>query len=493
MIRHALAAALLAAASSSCSRLPTAGGLPTNGSTEFRHVAVIDVATGAVLPDRTVLVSGNRIVSIASGEQASAAGTVIDGRGKFLMPGMWDMHMHVATLPDSTTSLNARARSTYFPRLLAAGVTGIRDMGSWLDSIVELRREVRTGATLGPRMVVAGSLLDGKSPWSPPTPHAWIVETPAQAKFAVDSLARAGVDFIKVHDLLARDVFFAAVAAARTHGLPLVGHMRPNVPVTEAVAAGQRGIEHVAIELAAGCTSNDTGRANAFYGAWIKGGWPAYVRETRQLWADREPARCAAMFAGLRDAGVGFTPTLVLRMQDSSLMSVAERSELTPSAANQCAGTLNDWGALADSLRQASYETAFDIVRAAHAAGVRILAGTDGPMGCLAPGRSLQRELVALTRAGLSPLEAIQSATIEPARFMGFADSLGTVEAHKVADLVLLDANPLLSLSALVRPAGVMANGRWLSREELEKRVRGSSEPHSTTLQLSNTTPRNHR
>lgn len=437
-------------------------------SLELRHVTVVDLERGRLLTNRNVVIDGNRIVSMRLGGAATSGARVVDATGKYLIPGLWDMHVHVTTSPESTIALGRRAREVFFPQYLAAGVTGLRDMAGWLDTITALRREVRDGVILGPRLVIAGRLLGGKNPYMPGAPHAWVVSTPEEVTAAVDSLKLAGADFIKVHDMLRPDVFFAAAKAAREAGLPLVGHLRPSVPVAAAVAAGQVGLEHVPIELAAACTPNDTANANAFYGAWIAKGWTEFVRGTADLWAEREPARCEAVFKLLHDAGVRLDPTMVLRMQDRAWSRGINRDALTTGNAAICDATVKDWGGTSDSVRATYYRTIFDIVGTAHRAGIHLLAGTDGPGGCLAPGSSLLAELDMMTRAGLTPLEALRTATSEPARFLGLADSLGTVAVGFVADLVLLDASPLTSLATLANPAGVVANGRWMDRAALK-------------------------
>ena len=430
----------------------------------IEHVAIVDVVNGATRPNMTVVVSGNRIAAIyADGTRRTTKGSrVVNGAGKYLIPGLWDMHVHAFTFPESTMTLGERATRVYFPQYLAAGVTGIRDMGGWLDTVVAVRRRVRAHEILGPRIVAAGRLLGGRSPWAPPSPHVWVVNDPDSASLAVDSLRRAGADFIKVHDLLKRDVYLAIARRARETGIQLVGHLRPSVTVDEAIDAGQVGFEHVAIELVVACAGGGTERAGQFYDRWIKGGWPAFVKETAELWAGRDSSLCAATMEHMRRIGVHVTPTLVLRMQDSVFMTHVLIRDLTPAAALRCASDVKDWGSLPDSLRQLYYRTVLDIVGTLHRAHVVVVAGTDGPSGCLAPGTALHEELEKLVLAGLTPAEALRAATIEPARFLNLADSLGTIEVGKVADLVLIEADPLENISNTRKVFGMVADGRWI-------------------------------
>lgn len=437
----------------------------------FTHVNIIDVVTGNTRRDLTLVVSGNRIVSIhpTNGTPSPSGAEIIDASGKYLIPGMWDMHVHAFTFPESTIALRRRAIEVYFPQFLGAGVTGIRDMGGWVDTVMDVRRRVQSHEVLGPRIVAAGRLFGGKNPWAPSSPHAWVITNPDSARIAVDSMRRAGASFIKVHDLLKRDVYFAIAAAARELKLPLVGHMRPAVGVAEAIDAGQIGMEHVPIELVVACAGGGTREANDFYDQWIKGGWLAFIRGTAALWAERDPAKCDAILKRMKEAGGHVTPTLVLRMQDSAFLARVNVSYLTPASRATCATTVKDWGSVPDSLRSLYYQTTFDIVNMLSRAGVGILAGTDGPGSCLLPGASLHEELENLVRAGLTPLNALRTATLEPARFMGLADSLGTIKRGNVADLVLLEADPLRDIRNTRLVAGVIVDGQWISSKDIQR------------------------
>lgn len=439
------------------------------------HVNVIDVLTGDTRRDLTLVVSGNRIVSIhpTDGIPSASGAKIIDAGGKYLIPGLWDMHVHAFTFPDSTIALSRRATEVYFPQFLAAGVTGIRDMGGWVDTVIDVRRRVQSHQVLGPRIVAAGRSFGGKNPWAPSSPHTWVITNPDSARLAVDSMRRAGASFIKVHDFLERDVYFAIAAAARELKLPLVGHLRPSVSVVEAIDAGQVGMEHMAIEIVVACAGGGTREANDFYNQWIKGGWAAFIRGTATLWAQRDSAKCDAIMKRMKVADVHITPTLVLRMQDSAFLARVNLSDLPPASRLTCTTTVKDWGSVPDSLRSLYYQTTFDIVSTLHRAGVGILAGTDGPGSCLVPGASLHEELENLVRAGLSPLDALRTATLEPARFMGLSDSLGTIKPGNIADLVLLEADPLSDIRNARLVAGVIVDGRWISSKDIERMQRG--------------------
>lgn len=468
---HAVAITGLALLQTNCTSVPPRQRSVAEPELAFTNVSVIDVNGGPTRSQMTVVVSGRRISAVypTDARRFRANVRIVDGRGKFLIPGLWDMHVHPFISPESTLTLGQRATNIYFPHFLASGITSIRDMGGWLDTVISVRQRVLAREVVGPRIVMAGRVFGGENRWAPPSPHVWLVTNADSARAGVDSMRRARVDFIKVHDLLSRDAYFAIAKRAHELGLPLVGHLRPSVTLDEAIDAGQVGIEHVPIELVVACAGGGTAVANEFYDQWIKGGWSAFVRRTAQLWASRDSSRCSGVMSRMRGAGMRVTPTLILRMQDSSLRSRIPLSELTPENAKRCASDVADWGSLNDSLRTLYYRAVFEVVATLRAAGVQLLAGSDGPSGCLAPGFALHEELENLVRAGLTPLDALRAATLEPARFLGLADSLGTIQPGKLADLVILDADPLIDIRNTRRVAGVIADGRWLDHAELNR------------------------
>jgi imidazolonepropionase-like amidohydrolase len=444
---------------------------PSSPVIAFINVSVVDPESDSLQRDMSVLVNGNRIMAVrpASAGPPPRGATVIDGRGKYLMPGLWDAHVHVMTGPDSGLGMIERARDRFFPQFLTYGVTSIRDMGSYGDSMEVLRGKIRDGAILGPRIIAGGRLIAGLNPWAPPSPHSILVTSPDSARAAVEQVRAEGGDFIKAHDMLSRAAFLEVAAAAREARLPLVGHLRPSVTVEEAIAAGQVGIEHTPVELMAACGPGDARAAsNAWYQAWIADGWRAHIEGMVELWGRREEAQCRRVLALLRDAGVHITPTTVLRMQDS-VFAIRTGPPLTRTAesAKQCASDSTVWYDLPAELRASYARTLDSFVGHLYREGIEIMAGSDGPGGCLTPGAALHEELRALVRAGLTPRQAIRAATTVPARFAGVGDSVGTVGAGKVADLVLLGQNPLLDIENTRSIEAVMLGGRLLRRDEL--------------------------
>jgi imidazolonepropionase-like amidohydrolase len=423
------------------STLITAQGTPTSSVVAFRHVAVLDGTDASPRRDRSVIIRGNRIVSVGpASTRLPRVARVIDGRGKFLVPGFWDMHVHTV-VPAGRAVL-----SLY----IANGVTGVRDMaGDWLQ-LSEWRREISAGRLLGPRIVASGPYIEGGDV---PIPHI-LARNPDEARAAVDSLARLGVDFIKLHSQMSREVYFAAARAAREKGIPFVGHVPRTVLAAEASDSGQRSLEHL-LQIPAPCTPAES--------LALQPRFPIQAVLGRCTSEDLAP-----LFARFVRNGTWIVPTLTAGYE----IALWPKRELPgDTLARYIPDTLrrfiaqifempSDVPSDADVVGRVLYEKRLAVVGAMHRAGVGILPGTDAPLRNSPPGFGLHEELTLLVRAGLSPRAALRSATLEPARFFGMLDSLGTIAPGKVADLVLLDANPLVDIRNTRRVVAVVANGR---------------------------------
>ena len=425
------------------------------------HANVVDVQTGQIQADQTVVIAGSRIVRVGPSARPTpyGPGQVIDAKGQYLIPGLWDMHTHVYF--DGTASAGT---DLILPLLVANGVTGIRDMGSELDSILRARQAVATHRILGPRMLVSGPMLDGgKSPYK----AAIAIATPEEGRRAVDRLKARGVDFIKVQSLVPRAAYFAIMAEAKKVGLPVDGHVPDGVRAAEAVAAGQRTFEHLIGIFEASSPDEAT---------YVAGG----PKSPGRFLATYDPAREAAIIKLLAARQVWQCPTLFWERgqwlvdaidwrQDSALAYAGHSWVETrwPRAQKSIAQSL-DTEPLAVREKFVAHE--LDIVRRLHAAGVGFLAGTDMPAGVdLIPGVSLHLELQRFVAAGFTPLQALQTATLNPALFYHRLQDFGTVQPGRVADLVLLSANPLVNIANTRRIAAVVADGRYLSRTELDQ------------------------
>ena len=444
------------------------------------HVTVIDVATGARLRDRTVVVRGNRIAAMGRSARARVPrdARVVDGRGKYLIPGLWDMHVH---------ALRAGRAPWMFPLFIAAGVTGIRDTGSPLDTLLLYRAKVRSGEMLGPRIVGTGPLLDGpRGQWSTFTIP---VESPTTGRRAVDSLADARVDFIKVYSGLSRDAFLAIADEAKRRGVPVIGHVPESITALEASQAGMKSIEHLT-QVPLACVPDSVGRALARE-MTDRAARPGMTQDSIQALQLEVIGRAASAFseALCEQLGARFARNGTWQVPTHERLQHWSRSFLASDTAGRdtllryvppkvraiwkhyqdsiiALGPLNDvfpnW-----------YPLASRVIRALHRGGDGILAGTDTDGNDAniygVPGFSLHRELEALVRdVGLTTLEALRAATLGPAYFLNATDSLGTVAPGKVADLVLLDADPLADVHNTQRIHAVIANGRLLDRAALD-------------------------
>ncbi|HEX6106617.1 MAG TPA: amidohydrolase family protein [Gemmatimonadales bacterium] len=438
----------------------------------LEHVTVLDVLDGERRRDLTILVEGTRIVAVAPSSRAEVpAGTrAVDGSGWYVIPGLWDAHVH-----------SAWNTAWHFPLLVAHGITGVRNMHTSVDTALELTRavarRVASGELLGPRFLANGPIVDGDPSVQDGSVTA---RTPAEGRAIVDSLARAGADFIKVYSNLSREVYLAIAAQARLRGIPLDGHVPFQVRSAEAAAAGQRTSEHL-FGLQMGC-SRVADSLRAEHARLMAPGTPLPPEQVEDVFfglihaasATRNADTCAETIQAYRRHGVAVVPTLAALAAFSdpaAVLADTARMRLVPEEVRRQWGRLAKAGVFEGTTGTGARVAALENLRLLHAAGVRILAGTDLGNPFLVPGASLHDELLLLAEAGLSPLEALQAATVEPARVLGLGDSVGRVAVGMLADLVLLEADPLDDLRHTRRIIGVVVNGRYLDRRELDELV----------------------
>ena len=424
------------------------------------HVNVVDVASGADHANVTVVVAHGRIIAMGPSETTPppSGARVVDATGKFLIPGLWDMHVHLGQWPVSALRL-----------LVAHGVTGVRDMGTALGEIQVLRDAVAAGRTVGPRVVAAGAILDGPGHASP---ERRIVASVAEATFVVDSLAAAGADSIKVYEFLPRDAFLAIVAEAKAKHLDVVGHVPRAAGVIRAIDAGQRSVEHLSgVPLPCPLSMRWAARTPGLGGVMPPCGDDGARRD---------------VFAHFRAANAWVTPTLVAyrgaaRATDPSALGTAAEPRMrlvNATVRRHWDEQIAKWPKLVPaSYRRSLPELYGRVTRDAHLAHVAFLAGSDLGNTLVFPGSGLHDELELLVGAGLSALEALQAATVGPARFLGVADSLGRVEPGMVADLVLLDADPRADIRNVRRIAAVVRGGVLLDRRALDRLVADETPP----------------
>jgi imidazolonepropionase-like amidohydrolase len=428
------------------------------------HVTIIDTTGGAPKPDMTVVVQDHRIVDLGKSDvvHAPAGARLVDGSGKYLIPGLWDMHVH-----EVFGDWIPRNEKVVPPLFVANGITGVRDMGGDLDVLKVWRAEIAAGRLLGPRMIIAGPMLDGPVPRFPSSAP---VANPADARRWVDELTHQGVDFIKIQSLIPRDGYFAAADEAKKLGMVFVGHVPDAVRASEASNAGQKSIEHFT-GIFEGCSTIED--------QLIKG--PKSLGRNVSTY---DPARAKALIALMAKNQTWQVPTLVWErgqwLIDDIDLSHDPLIKYAPAAWKDrtwpmfVKDILKDMDTDPLPVRKKFVQMELDMTLAMFRAGVPFLAGTDTAAGVhIFPGFSLHQELALFVKAGLTPLQALQTATLNPAKFMGRTADLGTIEKGKLADLVLLDANPLDDIANTQKIRGVVLAGRYFDRRALDEMLRG--------------------
>ena len=355
---------------------------------------------------------------------------------------------------------------------IANGITGVRDMGSSLDDVLRARSEIAAHRMVGPRMVVAGPMLDGPRSRSK---SEMAMATAEDGRKGVDSLADRGVDFIKVQSGVPREAYFAIAAEAKKRGIEFEGHVPDAIRASEAITAGQRTFEHL-IGIFEASTPDETMFLTRKYGAGADSAGNKSLatllnrydakREADiiQLIAKNKVWQCPTLFW---ERGQWLVDVIDFKQDpDSAFIPKTWMDRKFPSSQRSIARSM-DTDSLAVRQRFVAHE--LDIVRKLHAAGVPFLAGTDSPAGVdLTPGISLHLELQRFVAAGFTPLEALQTATINPARFFGKVSDYGSVQPGRIADLVILRANPLENIANTRTIAGVIADGKYWSSSDLE-------------------------
>jgi hypothetical protein len=430
---------------------------------------VIDGTGAATTSNATVLVVDDRIAQIGKvgSTDIPSAGTIVDAKGKFLIPGLWDMHVHWH-------------EKEYLPLFIANGVTGVRIM--WGDGVHHSwRKEIEQGTLVGPRLYIASRIVDGPKPY---WPSSLAAGTETEGRLAVMMAKVAEADFVKVYSLLPREVYFAIADEAKKQAIPFEGHVPIAVSASEASAAGQRSIEHLTGILAACSTREDEimKRARESLAGILATNEPSSLsasgRESRKLELETySEAKAAALFALFKKNGTWQCPTLTVlrnvRFIDEPMLAEDSRMKYMPRMFKALWNPTNDFrfkDRTADDVVRGKkmFQKEMEVVGAMKRAGVGILAGTDTQNPYCFPGFSLHDELGLLVQAGLTPMEALQAATINAARFMNRERDLGTIEKGKLADMVLLDANPLEDIANTKKIWGVVFGGKFYSRADLD-------------------------
>ena len=446
------------------------------------NVTVIDATGAGAQADMTVIIVGDRITGIdkANCIIVPKGARVLDGRGKYLIPGLWDMHVHI--------------RDERFLELFTAyGVTGVRHMFTppltSTSSIKKLQAEIDAGKRSGPRIIAAFHAIDGAKPVAAGDKIS--VKNAKDAQDAVRKLKADGEDFIKVYSNLSREAYFAILDEANRgpRKLAVAGHVPHAVSAAEASDRGQKSIEH-AYSVLLGCSTKEEQLRKDLLGL-VAGGrldkvdaataWRIHVQAI-QSYDDR---KATALFEKFAKNGTWQVPTLTVRRAWSSLHDPTftndERKKNLPNGIGLLWTHTVDKGVVKLPLmgvelnmvdiqnQKILFRAYLKLVKSMHDAKVKLLAGTDTPIPYCFPGSGVHDELELLVEAGMTPLEAIQTATRNPAEYLERLKDLGTIEKDKIADLVLLETDPLKDIRNMRKIAAVVVRGTYLSRESLDK------------------------
>jgi len=424
------------------------------------HVTVIDATGAAPQPDMIVVLQGQHIAALGKSVSTKVPrnARVIDASGQFVIPGLWDMHVH--EIFGDWLPRDEKVTPLLF---VANGVTGVRDMGGDLAALDEWRSAIAARKMIGPRIIASGPMLDGPVPQFPSSAP---IKDAADGRRIVADLKNRGADFIKIQSLVPRAGYFAAAEESKRLGIVFAGHVPDAVRAVEAVNAGQKSIEHLT-GVFEGCSNVEDELMRA----------PRGPGRGRFL-STYDPARAEALIALFASRKTWQTPTLYWErgewLIEQTTSGPDPLSKYAPAAWKNRAwprfteGIIKTWSTDPVSDRERFFEKELELVGKMNRAGVPILAGTDTAAGVrVYPGFSLHDELELLVRAGLTPMQALQSATRNAAQYLEIPDA-GTVENGKRADLVLLDANPLDSIRNTRRIQSVVLAGWYFSRTDLD-------------------------
>ena len=433
---------------------------PSRKVVVLAHVTVVDLRSGQLHQNQSIVIEGERIVAVGGSDAVVVpkGARVINPSGKYVIPGLWDAHVHLSYLG-----------ACALPVFVANGVTSVRDCGARLEDTSTWQKQIAHGKLIGPRIKTAGPNLESTAwlerAWKilPATDVAWRlgprreVKGAEQAALVVESLARLGVDFVKFRNL-PRESFMAVMTEAKRRGLAVAGHAPKGTSIAEASEAGMRSIEHAeTIMLALGSLSDEE-RLSSFQ-VLVKNGTlitPTLITDVAaHLTPDIDALGIIADTHNVRDFRRRYVSAQTLRLWQHGI-ELKKQYEDT-----------EDW--------HSQFRREVEDMRLAHRAGVQMMTGTDvgGTFG-LYPGFSVHDEIELLVKeVGLTPVEALRSATQHPPTFFGDQDQFGTIEPGKIADLVLLDANPLADIRNTRRIRAVVIGGKVLGRSALDAMLAG--------------------
>lgn len=431
-------------------------------TTTILHVTVVDVASGKELSDESVILQGDRIVSVAAADPSAAPhGRVVDAHGAYLIPGLWDIHVHIQDLED-------------LPLYIANGVIGVRMMFG-VKKPNELRARLAQ-LPAAPDVILGSIILDGDPPvW----PRSIVIHNANDARRVVDEIKASGADFVKIYNGIPRDAYFALVDESHKQNIPFAGHLPFEIRASE---AGQRSIEHLT-GIAIACSKREQDL--------IKQLRPLHYIENINLTAQAintfDAARCQDLFAQFRRNMTWQVPTLTVHrgmawLNDNHFTSDPRLAYMSSDVRYRWQPQ-NDfrfrrWPPSEFELHRQIFKADEQMVGIMFRAGVPLLAGTDAMNPYCMPGFSLHDELALLVESGLTPLAALQAATLRPAEFLGRTADLGSIALGKRADLVLLSADPLADIHNTTKIQAVWLRGKYFDRAALDGLLEAAKHRH---------------
>jgi len=444
-------------------------------SIAITNASIIDVLNGHVSKNMTIIVNDSIISSITNSDEVKIPESMrtIDASGKYVIPGLWDMHIH--------TSSEFNTREIIYPTFIANGVTGVRVMSAdcfepcWeLQLNIEqsriIQKDVKEGKLIGPRSVLASTYINGVQPGKPST-----LKTPGtkeHGKELVHLLMDRGVDFIKIYDEIPREAYFGIAEEAIKQGMPFAGHVPVTIKASEASKAGQKSIEHCCEgNLFEECSGlEDVLRVEVQ--SRILSGNPTNMNElVLKLVKSYDEAKCQRVLNEFLKNGTWFVPTLIaaetdqpirLNWRNNEELKYIPRTELEWWYEDE-KGTNKLYGEPNPEIRNLRFKMVQDMNRS----GVNLLAGSDPGIYGVFYGSGLHDELILLVEAGLSELEALQTATLNVAKYLERSNSLGNVKEGMLADMLILDANPLENISNTKKINAVLSNGTYFGKDRL--------------------------
>src|SRR5690242_1658433 len=438
---------------------------PDSNTTTIVHVTTVDVATGKESPDQTVVLQGDRIVSVsASDNSVPSQGRVLDARGAYLIPGLWDMHVHIQDLED-------------LPLYIANGVTGVRLMFGEKNAR-DLRAKFAS-TPVAPDVLIGSVIVDGDPPvW----PGSIVIHKPDDARRVVGEIKESGADFVKIYNGIPRDAYFTLVDEAHKQNIPFAGHLPYQVRASEASDAGQRSIEHLD-GIAIACSRDELRLIQQLHPLRYLEKMNTAAEGFRSL----DAARCQALFAQFRHNATWQVPTLTVHRSmgytdDSHFTTDPRVAYMSPEVRRRWDPS-NDfrfrrWTHQEFEFHRGIFNADKQLVGMMFRSGVPLLAGTDAMNPYCMPGFSLHDELALLVESGLTPLAALQAATLRPAEFLGRTAELGSIAPGKRADLVLLSADPLADIHNTTQIRAVWLRGKYFDRAALDQLLADAKHRH---------------